>query len=506
MATMRGDRGDTEMQDCSCSEEGSVCTTSPLCDTLHITGAFASVDSRHGHRYRTDYRAAYDAGAWDDVYALQRNAEKAAEEFFREFKDAISVPGLEVSSGRMLHLKELVYGFDYYIDQPFVVADCRKMQRTSPPYVARSEPAALPEVSPARSEPAASPEVSPARSEPAAFVPQSALFSAAMSEAYAVVDILVGANVDKRGYGTLHRAPARPVCGVCEGAQVTALSACVVLGLDQMARTLLQNKCDVNARNPVGGETALHLAVAAGDGEMTALLLTYNANVGSRTAGGQTALHVAAANPQGQICADLLLRYDADVNAVGVNKKTPLHAACSQNHVDLCVMLLEHGANVCTKAHYPPHGWCTAQEFGQQEPTAVAAAASSASDDTHDMPDASSGKPEPQEELPQNLDTDCTSGSGGGMKAPLCNLLQLVTARVQGAQEASLAAKGPVPAVFAPRLLAAALVPVSAPCLSFACPLPTPETVKEDIAWLTVKAMREIKADGAYQQALHARE
>ena len=475
--------GDTQMQDCNGTEEGNVGAMSPLCDTLHITGEFASVDSRYGHRYRTDYREAYDAGSRDRMYTLRRSAEKEAETFFPAFKKAMSVPDLAVSTGRMHDLKELVYNFNYYIDQPFVGADCRKMQWTNTIDGAQPEPAALP-------------DTSGAQSEPAAFVPQSALFSAAMNEEYIVVDILVDANVDKRGYGALHRAPDKPVCGICEGAQVTALSACVVLGLEQMARTLLQHQCDVNARNPVGGETALHLAVAAGDSDMTALLLIYNANVRSRTAGGQTALHVAAASPQGQLCAKMLLSYGADVNAVGVNGKTPLHVACNQNHVDLCVMLLEHGANVFTQAHYPPHGWFTAQGYGDRERTSVATCTL---DDT-DMSDAVSSGGQPQVELPRNLDTDCTSGSD--MKPPLSNLLQLVTTRVQHAQAASLSAAGMVSKEYAPRLMAAALVPVPASYLSFTCPLPTPATVQGGIARLTTEVMRKIKADGGYQQAL----
>jgi len=487
MATIQH-RGDTQMQDCNGVGEGNVGRTRPTCDALHITGGFASVDSRYGHRYRSDYRQAYDDGNRDGMFDLQRNAEKAAETFFPAFRKAVSAE----CSG----LKELVVDFDYYIDQPFVTADCRKMQPTDATYAAPSEPAALPDISHAPSEPAALPDVSHAQSEPAAFVPQSALFSAAMNEQYTVVDILVGANVDKRGYGTLHRAPAKPVCGVCEGAQVTVLSACVVLGLEQMALTLLQHRCDVNARNPVGGETALHLAVAAGDSAMTALLLTYNANVHSRTAGGQTALHVAAASPQGQLCAHMLLQRGADVSAVGVNGKTPLHVACSQNHVDICVMLLEHGANVFTEARYPPYGCFTAQGFSTREAT-------SALGDT-EMSDAGSSGAQPRVELPQDLDTDCTSGSD--MKAPLLKLLELVETRVQDGQTASLSAKGPVQKEYMPRLLAATLVPVPVRFLSFTCPLPTPATVQEDIAWLTTKVMREIKADGGYHQALGARQ
>jgi ankyrin repeat protein len=452
MAYMDG--GETQMrdtsndeEDASNDEEDAVCAMKPLRDTLHILGKFATVDPLTGHRFRTEYRAAYNAGEKAQMCTLAETARIETQHFFHVFQNVLPLPDLAASPRIIAGLAKLVYDLDYYIDEPFVAADFRLSQPTD-------ELRTLAE-----------------------FVPQSALFSAAMHEAYTVVDILVKANVDMRGYGTLHRAPAKPVRGVCERAQLTVLSACVVLGLEVMARTLLQYGCDVNARNPVGGETALHLAVAADDTRMTALLLTYNACVGSKTAAGQTALHVAAAGPQGQVCASLLLGAGADVNAVGVNGKTPLHVAFSQDHKDLCVMLLEHGANVFTLAHYPPHGWFTAQDFHEQ-----------AADKQSVMVDV--GGTEGDDYSPQDLDTDCTSVSQASDS--LSKLLHLVTTGVQHARESSLASKAPVPAVFAHRLSAAALVPVSAGYLLHTRPLSTTATEHEEIGWFTMAVMREI--------------
>ena len=447
------------------------------------------MDALLGDRYRTEYRAAYDAGDGPLMCRLADTASGRAEPFFADLNRTIlSAADLAVSSERIAELKDLVYEFDYYIDEPFVAGDCR------PPAAAGGLSA---------SSSAAPP---PSALFPAACVAQSALFSAAVHEAYAVVGILVDANVDKRGYGTLPRAPAKPVRGVCEGAQLTALSACVVLGLERMARTLLQHGCDVNARNPLGGETALHLAVAAGDASMTALLIVYHADVGSRTAGGQTPLHVAAASPPGgdHACALMLLRAGADASAVGVNGKTPLHVACCQNCVDLSVALLQHGANVFARAHYPPHGWFTAQEFGEQKPAASAPAADLG--DT-EMPDGGGGsagggqlRGTPAAPHEEGLDTDCTPVSD--MLAPLPDLLRLVATRVQHAQRAALQANGLVPAAFAPRLSATALVPVPVGYLLHTRPLPTPASVHDEIARLTTAVMQEITANGGYREAL----
>ena len=40
------------------------------------------------------------------------------------------------------------------------------------------------------------------------------------------------------------------------------------------------------------------------------------------------------------------LQYKADVNAAMHDGHTPLHMACKENHVNVCHVLIENGANI----------------------------------------------------------------------------------------------------------------------------------------------------------------
>jgi len=60
---------------------------------------------------------------------------------------------------------------------------------------------------------------------------------------------------------------------------------------------------------------------------------------------GNTALHVAASNGHYRICV-LLIDHGADVNAVTATGLTPLHCASAHGHLRLVELLLKNGANV----------------------------------------------------------------------------------------------------------------------------------------------------------------
>ncbi len=96
------------------------------------------------------------------------------------------------------------------------------------------------------------------------------------------------------------------------------------------------------------GWRALHVAVAAGNIEVTELLLNRGADIEARNTVIWAPLHIAVAAEDGMDLAELLLDWDADIEAkTGYrgSKGTPLHIATEQNKPEIATMLLDRGAD-----------------------------------------------------------------------------------------------------------------------------------------------------------------
>lgn len=261
----------------------------------HIVGEFATLDNRIGKRFSYHYSEAYKAGNTAKMESMVECAAEPSRKFFEIFNKYLDGARDTGPTRSNSVLSEQIYAFNYWLDQPSAFAD-----------------------------------------DTGHSIRQSALFSAAMRGQEALVQILVKYNADSRGYGTLDPS----------GPEITVLSACAVSGRLKMARAILGHGSDVNARNPIGGETALHCAVRAGDLDMVVLLLSYRANVDLRTVEGNSALHVAARVNQSGACAQVLLDSGANIEAQDGDKKTPLATAIASSNTWLVIKLLANGANV----------------------------------------------------------------------------------------------------------------------------------------------------------------
>jgi ankyrin repeat protein len=117
------------------------------------------------------------------------------------------------------------------------------------------------------------------------------------------------------------------------------------------ARTVreLLGKVDVNAVNPIGGETALVLAVREGAMQVFDTLLRHpGTNVDAPALNGNTALMMAAFK-HNKPAAEALVAKGAAVNRPGW---TALHYAAASGDDDIARLLLAHGARI--DAQSPP--------------------------------------------------------------------------------------------------------------------------------------------------------
>ncbi len=105
-------------------------------------------------------------------------------------------------------------------------------------------------------------------------------------------------------------------------------------------QALLKDNPDLVFSKDSRGVTPLRLAAAAGNKEVTELLLASKAEVNARTSDGTTPLHMAAANGHKDV-VELLLANKADSNAKDTNGETPLQLAVAGNHADVAQALLK---------------------------------------------------------------------------------------------------------------------------------------------------------------------
>src|SRR5687767_7188710 len=119
----------------------------------------------------------------------------------------------------------------------------------------------------------------------------------------------------------------------------TPLSAAALNGYLAVARFLLDNKADPDARDNFGN-TALHRATEAGHRSIVELLLDRGADVNAKDKKENQPLHLASAKGFRSI-VELLVERKADVNGQEEYKRTPLHVAARDDHTAIARFLLD---------------------------------------------------------------------------------------------------------------------------------------------------------------------
>lgn len=130
----------------------------------------------------------------------------------------------------------------------------------------------------------------------------------------------------------------------------TPIIKAVRLGLDRvLALLLFMNQYDIDAES-WRRETAMSVAVCAGNTRTVQRLYRYGASLHYRNAYGHTLLHEAAENDD-DIMVALLVSYGLDLNiaSLGHYSETPLHMAVSKSNMRSAKMLLDLGADPFAK-------------------------------------------------------------------------------------------------------------------------------------------------------------
>ena len=108
-------------------------------------------------------------------------------------------------------------------------------------------------------------------------------------------------------------------------------------------KDLLNSGADVNTKDMFGGNTGLHWSARLGLNAMARLLIENGANPNIRNDANDTPLHWAAREGQKELVV-ILLAHGAKVNAVGKAGWTPLRWAEVQGHSNIARILVAAGA------------------------------------------------------------------------------------------------------------------------------------------------------------------
>ena len=133
-------------------------------------------------------------------------------------------------------------------------------------------------------------------------------------------------------------------CVTCDSRGLSAFTLAGELNRVEMVKVMVKAGVDVNARNLIGGWTALHCACSQGHVAMVKLLLSSAADVEVGDNEGWTPFHFAASNG----CLEALkqlLAVGCDMNKMtAAEGYSPLHLACQQGGVAVVEELLGRGA------------------------------------------------------------------------------------------------------------------------------------------------------------------
>jgi ankyrin repeat protein len=123
---------------------------------------------------------------------------------------------------------------------------------------------------------------------------------------------------------------------------MSPLHDAAVDGHVEIARLLLQNGAEVNARSKYGF-TPLHWAAIFGHVDILHLLVENDADLEAQDNDGERALHCAAYNGCLPFIQELISRYHVDINARDNYEETALRWARAQNHSTVITFLQSYG-------------------------------------------------------------------------------------------------------------------------------------------------------------------
>lgn len=159
---------------------------------------------------------------------------------------------------------------------------------------------------------------------------------------------------DKDGFTPLHHARTAEVAKLliengadinarCKSNKCTPLHSATYRGRLDVVKLLLEKKAEVNVEDKVGNPPLHYAAGWNRDPQMSQVLLDAGADVNQRDNSGWTALMHAAYSGYDRVAA-LLIQKGADINARDYYGQTALGKAIEMSNMSLARMLVESGA------------------------------------------------------------------------------------------------------------------------------------------------------------------
>ena len=111
----------------------------------------------------------------------------------------------------------------------------------------------------------------------------------------------------------------------------------------ETAKLLINHGAKVNSQNKYG-YTPLHQAAGNDDTSVSRILLENGADPNIKDKWGRAPIHMAIEMNR-RNSAKFLIKYpETDVNAQDNDNKTALHQCSSYGYLEICILLIEHGA------------------------------------------------------------------------------------------------------------------------------------------------------------------
>ncbi len=143
----------------------------------------------------------------------------------------------------------------------------------------------------------------------------------------------------------------------------TPLHSACSYGSEMMARILIQNNADREAKND-DLYTPLHIATGANQYNCVRLLLEYGANPNAKGDSLWTPLHISCMDNHSISLdiAEMLIKNNANIDAIDFNEMTPLHWAVHHKNKDKIRLLLRNNANKNIKNIKNRYAWDLADD------------------------------------------------------------------------------------------------------------------------------------------------